>query len=147
MKKYIKINSKKEVIDVFFDYQKNKFDGSEIFYKETDLLKHKINNKNISDKNGYFIFKYISGEIIEISSETIEESVEFIEKYQEEKKEELKSFLMDNLLTLIKPNREPARTFEDIVLKWNEFLHAITSCNKKKDIDVLYATVVTWLNQ
>ena len=65
MNKYIKINQNNEIIDVFFEYQKNKFDGTEILLETTDKIKHKINGKSISNEYGLFIFQYNNGSIVE----------------------------------------------------------------------------------
>ena len=84
MKKYIKINTNNEIIDVFFKHQVNKFDGSEIFLEEVETLQHKINGKSISDEFGNPIFKYENEEIIEY------ENIDFLKNLKNKKKSKVR---------------------------------------------------------
>lgn len=77
MNKYIKINQNNEIIDVFFEHQKNKFDGSEILIGNVNPpYKRKINNKSISNDFGIYIFTWDGIQIfeksqVEIDNETL----------------------------------------------------------------------------
>lgn len=74
MNKYIKINENNEIVDVFFTFQKNKFDGTEIIIEENvpSPYKHKINGKSISNEYGFWIFKFIESVVVEKTNSEIE---------------------------------------------------------------------------
>ena len=81
MKKYIELNNKNEIIDVFFDYQSSKIASTtKIFLEDTDIKKHKINGKSISNTDGVFLFKYIDNSIIEKTMEEIDADQKTIEE-------------------------------------------------------------------
>ena len=81
MDKYIKINQNNDIIDVFFNHQKSKFDGTEILLETTDKIEHKINGKSISNEYGVFIFQYINESIINKKQSDIDiENVPFIQQ-------------------------------------------------------------------
>lgn len=68
MKRYIKINSNGEIIDLFFEIWKDRFDGTEIFHDEVEGMDIYINGKCISDDIGNPLFKVVDGKVIEIDS-------------------------------------------------------------------------------
>jgi hypothetical protein len=66
MKRYIKINSENFIIDIFNEYNAERFDGSEIFFDVSDSPADVwINNKCIFDEIGNPVFKYIKGKVEE----------------------------------------------------------------------------------
>ena len=65
MKRYIKLNSDNEIIDLFFEVWKDRFDGTEILLDEVEEMNCYINNKCISDEYANPVFKYIKGKIID----------------------------------------------------------------------------------
>ena len=68
MKRYVKLNSKSEVIDLFFEIWKDRFDGTEILLDEVkDTTDCYINGKCISDEFGNPNFQFNNG-ITEIAS-------------------------------------------------------------------------------
>ena len=68
MKRYIKINERNEIIDLFFEVWKNRFDGTEILLDETSDMSPYINGKCISTEDGLPLFKYVNGTIVEITT-------------------------------------------------------------------------------
>lgn len=64
MKRYIKLNSENEIIDLFFEVWKDRFDGTEILLDEVENMDCHINGKCISDEYGNPIFQYIKGKLI-----------------------------------------------------------------------------------
>lgn len=65
MKRYIKLNSNNEIIDLFFECWKDRFDGTEIFYDEVDDMNVYINGKCISDDIGNPIFRHLGNDKVE----------------------------------------------------------------------------------
>jgi hypothetical protein len=68
MKRYIKLNSNKEIIDLFHEHVTERMDGTEIFLDEVEEQTVYINGKCISDDIGNPLFKYEEGKIIEIDT-------------------------------------------------------------------------------
>jgi len=68
MKRYIKINEKNEIIDLFHEHVVSKFDGTEIFLDEVEKQSVWIDGKVIFDETNNPIFKFINKEIIEIDT-------------------------------------------------------------------------------
>jgi hypothetical protein len=86
MKKYIKIDENDLIIDVFFEYQQSKFDGGEIHLEDTEIIKHKINDKSISNEYGAFIFKWENNKVIERTKTQIDNDQKTLDgKLQEDK--------------------------------------------------------------
>ncbi len=70
---YIKLDENNNIIDLFWEHQKNKFDGSEIFFEEVDdNEKLKINGKSISNEYGAPIFQYDDGCVYERTQSEID---------------------------------------------------------------------------
>lgn len=63
MKRYIKLNSDNEIIDLFFEAWKDRFNGTEILLDEVEEMDCHINSKCISDEFGNPVFKYIKGKV------------------------------------------------------------------------------------
>lgn len=81
MKRYIKKNENNEIIDLFFEVWKGRFDGTEIFLDEVEGMDVYINGKCISDDIGNPLFKHENGKIIEI--DTYKPQLEAYKKEQE----------------------------------------------------------------
>ena len=65
MKRYIKVNGKKEIIDLFFECWKDRLDGTEIYFDDKDFPDGTIDGKYISNDIGVPIFFYDKGKITE----------------------------------------------------------------------------------
>ena len=65
MRRYLKINNKNYITDIFHEHQIEKFDGTEIFYDDVINQSVWINNKVIFNEMGNPIFKLISGTPVE----------------------------------------------------------------------------------
>lgn len=85
MKRYIKLNSNNEIIDLFFEVWKDRFDGTEIFFDEVEGMDVYVNGKCISDDIGNPLFKFDKGKIIEI--DTYAPQLEAYKKEIEKQKE------------------------------------------------------------
>jgi len=67
MKRYIKIDSNNNIIDIFGEHLKENFDGTEIFLDEINSPADVwINGKCITDEFNNPLFSYKDGKIIEI---------------------------------------------------------------------------------
>ena len=139
MNKYIKINAKNEIIDVFFEKQKNKKDGTEIFLENTEIKKHKINDKSISNQYGVPIFIWNGSSAMEKTQEEIDNDVDFLVDYKKKKKGELIAKIKDSLF-------ETSRSLDEIRVKWAEFKASASSLTTKQEIDDACSSAVTWLN-
>jgi hypothetical protein len=93
MEKYIKINQKNEIIDLFYDHQKIKFDGTEIQLKDEPKPTFKINGKSISNEHGVFIFTWDGSKVVEKKKAEIDADPKTIEALEEERK---KPLMLDN---------------------------------------------------
>jgi tRNA nucleotidyltransferase (CCA-adding enzyme) len=131
MNKYIKVDGSNLIIDVFFTFQKSKFDGTEIFLEDTEIIKHKINNKSISDEYGNYIFEYVSGVITEVATD-------LVAGYKKKKKEELESIFKNNWL-------DTTRTMAEIKTKWATLKSNASSWTTIEDIDIAYDSAIAWL--
>jgi hypothetical protein len=63
MKRYIKVNAKNEIIDIFHENNIERFDGSEIFFDNVIAQDVHINGTCISDEFGFPLYKYVSGKV------------------------------------------------------------------------------------
>lgn len=141
MKAYIKINNNDEIIDLFFEHQKIKFDGTEIFYS-SDLVKLKINGKSISSEYGVPIFIWDEENAMEKTQTEIDNDPDFVQRYKVMKKAELNKYIGDNLLNVIIPG---TRSLNDIVAQWNTFKTNSSSWTTKQDVDNAFETAINWL--
>lgn len=64
MKRYIKINSKNEIIDIFHEHVKSSFDGTEILLDEVEKQSVHLMGKCITDEWGFPFFKYEKGKVV-----------------------------------------------------------------------------------
>jgi tRNA nucleotidyltransferase (CCA-adding enzyme) len=131
MNKYIKVDGSNLIIDVFFTFQKSKFDETEIFLEDTEIIKHKINNKSISDEYGNYIFEYVSGVITEVATD-------LVAGYKKKKKEELESIFKNNWL-------DTTRTMAEIKTKWATFKTNASSWTTIAEVDTAFDAAITWL--
>ena len=138
MNKYIKINLSNEVIDVFFEYQKNKFDGTEILLGNVKPpYKHKINNKSISDEFGNFIFTWDGIQIFEKSQTEIDATG--FNDYKKFKIKELKNIILNNWPLEINKTSAQLKTF------WDDFNVVSETWENKTDADSDYEDALVWL--
>jgi len=137
MKKWIKPGSNANIIDVFFDYQKSKFDGTEIFFEETDVKEHKINGKSISDKYGNFIFTYIDGVVKELAENEIYTGSR-LNEYKILRRDELRSAIKGNWLDVDK-------TMDQIKTAYTNFKADVILAETKEAVDTLFDTAYSWL--
>jgi hypothetical protein len=102
MKRYIKINSEKYIIDIFHEGLKDRFDGSEIKFDDSDSPADVwINNKCIFDEIGNPIFQYVDGKVIEKTNP--EALINYQLKAENEKKIfEARQYLADTDYKIIK---------------------------------------------
>jgi len=140
MKKYIKVNVNGEICDVFFKYQKDKFDGTEILISDTDK-KHKLADyrtpdelKSISDEMGNYIFWYSNSNIIEVSTETL-----FVNKYKKQRYRDLKALIKDNLVFSDK-------SIDQIKNQIANLKSQHESWQTRSEVDTAFDTFIDWLN-
>lgn len=138
MKKYIKINDKNEIVDVLFDYQKRKFDGTEIFYEDTEIKKHKINDKSISSEYGVYIFTWNGSSAVEKTQSEIDNDADFIVKYRKMEKRELIAYIKDKFF-------ESTKSLEEIRIRWATFKTNASSFTTKQEIDDAVDNAKAWL--
>jgi hypothetical protein len=98
MKRYIGIDKNNIIIDLFFEDDKNKFDGTEILLDEVESKKDiKINGQYRSDDDGVSIFKYENGKIKLRSKLEIENDSEKIKAKEKKESEELEEKIQAKL--------------------------------------------------
>jgi hypothetical protein len=102
MKRYIKINSDNYIIDIFGEHLKDRFDGTEIEFDESESPADVwINNKCIFDEIGNPIFQYVKGKAIENPDN--EAVNQYKTKIENEKKiSEARQYLLDTDYKIIK---------------------------------------------
>jgi hypothetical protein len=142
MNKYIKINEDNEIIECFYEYQKNMFDGTEILLGDFPK-KSSLNGKGIFDQWGYPIFIWDGNNIIEKTQNEIDSNPKFIQWYKQKKKVELNKYIGNNLLDIIKPG---IRELSDIIVYWNNFKTNSSSWITKQQVDNAFDTAINWLN-
>lgn len=116
MKRYIKIAYNKLITDIFSEYQKEKFDGTEIFLDEVTEQSVWINGKVIFDEYGDPLFKWINNQTVETT-----EGV-FLQKYKDAKYQEINnafdntfsSGVMDSVVAGIKIDVRRSATKNDL---------------------------------
>jgi len=142
MNKYIEINENNEIIDVFFDWQKEKMQSSTkiLLEEDTTETKHKINGKSISEEFGCFIFLYNNGTITEKTQSEIETSAEYIIRYKKIKRDELKAYIESDSIT-----DGITKTIPEIKIKWQQFKTNSSNWTTKQEIDDAFNEAVTWL--
>jgi hypothetical protein len=138
MNKYIKINENDEIIDVFFEYQTKKIDGNEIFLEDTQDIRHKLNEKSISNEYGIYIFKWTNESIVEKTQIEIENDVNFIIWYRQYLKTKLNEVIGKNLLDI-------NRSLEDIKNQWESFKITCIPLETKAELDTAYNNAISWL--
>lgn len=143
MEKYIKTNGLNEIIDVFFSYQKNKFDGTEILIEENvgAPFKHKINNKYISNEYGIFIFKYISGSIVEKTPAEIEAEINtnYLPNYIVLKLDEIRTKLY-----MYWP--DSSKTISALKAQYDVVKTASSGWSSISDVDTAYDNFITFMD-
>lgn len=86
-KRYCKTNTEDYIYDLFFEHQKNKFDGTEKYLDEVESPANVyINDKIIYDESGTPLFKYNNGVPIEAV-----DNIKLLEYYKKEKVKEIKN--------------------------------------------------------
>lgn len=60
MKKYIRIDKDKNIVDVFLEYQKDKMENKDKIYIGDKPISHKINGKHICDDMGTYVYTWSS---------------------------------------------------------------------------------------
>jgi hypothetical protein len=68
MKRYIKINSKKDIIDIFHEHVRSKIDGTEILFDEVEEQSVHLMGKCITDEWGFPLFRYEKGKVVETNA-------------------------------------------------------------------------------
>ncbi len=104
MKRYIKINSKKEIVDIFHENVRDRFDGTEIFFDEVPQPDVHVNGKCIFCEFGFPNFYFKSG----VVSDVVEYADKRIEKTAEKEKQRIKT-------QLISTDKDLPRITEDII--------------------------------
>lgn len=135
MERYIKINNSNLICDLFFKYQKNKFDGNEILLDDLPEKSLLINDKYISDENGNYIFEYDEGEIIEIDPYI---DTDILLLYKLKKRDELYALMWPATI-------EGNRTLDDIITQWATFKANAPTWTTKAQVDAAFETAKTWL--
>lgn len=141
MNKYIKINDNNEITDVFFEYQQNKFDGSEILIGDA-AIKHKINNNSIANEYGVLVYIWNGTSATKKTAAAINNDADFLIRYKLMKKDELERYIGSNLLTVVKTDR----TLQDIIIQWDAFKSGASSWNTKAAVDTAFNNAISWLN-
>lgn len=134
MKRYIRVENDK-IVDLFFEYQKSKFDGTEILFDDLPEKILLINGKYISDGDGNFIFTYIDGTITEIDP-YIDTTI--LQAY--------KSGKLDYIYTSTWPCvLNGHQTLNDVVREYDTLKTNLTSASTKVDVDILCDAFITYL--
>lgn len=140
MKKYIELNEHTQIRDVFFEYQRNKMQSTTKIYIGDTAVKHKINNKSISNKYGTYIFTYDStGGVSQRTVTQINNDTDFIAWYKKDLKNNLDGFIKDNL------GIEITKSLEQIKTQYNNFLQSCSSMTTKTQLDNAFNTAMNWL--
>jgi len=139
MNKYIKVNASNEITDVFFEWQKNKFDGTEILLEDTTIIRHSVNNKSISNDYGVYIFTWDGTMATEKTQTEIDDNPDFITDYKKQKKDQLFAYIASNLYDI-------NRTLDQIRTQWTSFKTNAASWTTKQDVDDAYDQAIVWLH-
>ena len=138
MKKYIKLDGT-DIIDVYFEYQKEKFNPSDIMLEETEIIEHKLRVKSsdpwksISDEYGNPIFRWISNAVQSQNTDA-----KFLIKYKKQKVAQLKEVIKENLF-------EVTRTLDQIRTQFGNVKTSSTSWTTVAEVDTAYNQFITWL--
>lgn len=139
MDQYIKTDGSNNIIDTFFDFQKNKFDGTEILFESdvTPPFKQKINGKSISNEFGTFIFTWDGSDATEKTSTEIEteENINLLPEYKTQKIAEGRNILytqwpdssktvtaLKNQYLIFKTNVQSATTIAEVDTELTDFI-------------------------
>jgi hypothetical protein len=68
MKRYIKINDKKEIVDIFHEHVTASFDGTEILLDDVQKQDVHLMGKCITDQWGFPYFKYENKKVVETTA-------------------------------------------------------------------------------
>ena len=137
IEKFIKINNDNFIVDVFFENQKNKFDGTEISIGKFPTRDFKIFDKYISDEEGNFIYKFIDKNIIELTIDEIYTG-NILNKYKIKKRDELKTTILQEW-----PNVD--KTMAQIKAQWNTFKTNVVAATTKTEVDAFFDNAYAWL--
>jgi len=140
MNKYIKINGEPtpEVIDVFFEYQKNKFDGSEILLEDTTVIKHKLRVKgsdpwsSICDDYGHYLFGWVANKLV-----ALDKSGEYLQKYKKNALDEIKMWINLNW-------SDCTKTMAQIQARIQTEKSNASSLTTTADVDAVVEDFKTW---
>ena len=152
MKRYIKVNAKNEIIDLFFEVWKDRFDGTEIYLDDKEFPDAKINGKYILNDYGASIFKYNSGTITEktpaeIASDPV--TIQYFIEYKRKVWKELFGLLKDNLFEIIVNKREagdPDFDFDSIIPIAKNFRTNLIAVETKEEVDSMKQTAINWMD-
>ena len=148
MKRYIKVNTKNEIIDLFFEAWKDRFDGTEIYLDDKDFGDVTIDGKYISNDYGASIFEYNSGTITEKTPAEIASDPNFI-GYKRKVWKELFGLLKDNLFEIIVNKREagdPDFDFDSIIPIAKNFRTNLMNVTTKEELDSKKQTAINWMD-
>jgi hypothetical protein len=137
MNRYIKTNVSNEIIDHFFEYQKSKFDGTEIFIEDTQTINHRINGKSISNEYGIWRFTWDGMSISEKSQATIDS--ETLTIYKQIKQAEIQHIII---------NRWPLdidRRSDAIFTQWAAIKADSVNWTTLAEVDTAFNNAMTWL--
>lgn len=144
--KYIKVESlyglTNVIVDVFFDFQKEKFDGTEISLGPYSEIEYDIYGHDISDENGVFtleLAELVPSPLIIPIPENTRYSGQILENYKtdsiEKTREALKNKGIFDIIDLT------GLSLTEIVSAWSNFKSNIMSDTTKSDIDIRVSNV------
>ncbi len=141
MNKYIKIDGSNNIIDVFYEYQKGKFDGSEIFFEFDETLKHKINGKSISNEQGIFIFTWDGSVVVEKTPAeiTAEINTDYLPVYIPEKLDEIRTLLYTRW-------PDSGKTIAALKAEYDNVKTASSGWTSISDVNTAYDNFVTFMD-
>ena len=140
MKKYIKVNNNHEIVDVFFDYQKSKFDGTEIFLEDVSLKEHKINGESISNYCGVFKFTWFGQFVFAKTPVEMGGSVVEVNKYKRQKRDELFEIINGSLFKVLL-----TRDLDEIKTQWDALVATSANWKTLSEVDTAFHNALSWL--
>ena len=141
MKRYIKINSNNEIIDLFNWFYRGQFDGSEIELDDTTPFLLTINGKTVLNEFGFPVFIWNGTSAVEKSQSEIDSDPDFIIFYKKLKKDELQVYIGTHILDILENH-----AWAEIVTQWGNFKQNASSWTTKSQIDTAFNNAINWLN-
>jgi len=133
--RYIKTSVDNNIIDLFHEWQKSKFDGNEIYLDDNEGFK--INGKSISSEYGVPIFNWINSSVVDRTALDIDGDADAVARI----KQKYLSLLPDKIvMSLLNGNR----TLSELQTAWANFKSNASTWDTLTKVETAWNNALTY---